>query len=230
MNAELDFEKHFRLVREIVETLVLTLVMFLIIRFAVQNYFVDGMSMEPTLHNKELILVDKWTYMLHKPARGDVIIFHAPPQPGVDYVKRVVGLPGDRISVNGTVVSVNGATLNETYVDPARQGNPFASFSNKLIPPNSLFVLGDNRNGSSDSRDWGFVPEGNIVGRAALVYWPLGQDNSGFLKNVSAVYTSIPAAGKVPAQNSRGMPPLNIALLLILPIAVRGMRSLRRAS
>ncbi len=226
MNPEYNFEKRFRLVREIVETLVLTLVVFLIIRFAIQNYLVDGMSMEPTLHNKELILVDKWTYMLHKPARGDVLIFHAPPQPGVDYVKRIVGLPGDHIKVDGTVVSVNGVVLNETYVDPERQGNPYpaSAFNDSVVPASHYFVLGDNRNGSSDSRNWGFVPDGNIVGRGVVVFWPLGQDNDGLVKDVSSVYNSIPSAGTSPARNSQEQPPVDIALLYILPVVVWGTK------
>src|ERR1700756_602985 len=98
MNPEFDFEKRYRLVREIIETIVLTLLMFLIIRFAVQNFNVEGTSMEPNLHNTELILVDKWTYMFRSPARGDVIVFQAPPEPSQDYVKRIIGLPGDVIT------------------------------------------------------------------------------------------------------------------------------------
>src|SRR5947209_3603908 len=106
MNPELDFEKRYRLVREVIETIVLTLLMFLVIRFAVQNFNVDGPSMEPTLHNGELILVDKWTYLFRTPARGDVIVFVAPPHPDQDYVKRIIGIPGDRITINDTKVIV----------------------------------------------------------------------------------------------------------------------------
>jgi signal peptidase I len=193
MNPEFDFEKRYRLVREIVETVVLTLLMFLIIRFAIQNFNVDGTSMEPNLHNGELILVDKWTYLFRPPARGDVIVFVAPPHPNMDYVKRVIGVPGDIITVRNTVVIVDGITLNETYVDPRNQGNLFANktITNQVVPPGDYFVLGDNRAVSSDSRDWGFVPRANIIGRAAFVYWPLGQDNNGFLKNYASVFASV---------------------------------------
>ena len=81
--------------------------------------------MEPSLHNQELILVDKWSYLFHAPARGDVIVFVAPPNPAQDYIKRVVGLPGDVITVQNTDVYVNGKKLTEAYVEPHHQGNPF---------------------------------------------------------------------------------------------------------
>src|SRR5579884_3577536 len=126
MNSELDFEKRYRLLREIIETVVLTILMFLVIRFAVQNFNIEGTSMEPTLHNTELILVDKWTYLFHPPERGDVIVFVAPPDPTQDYIKRVIAIPGDVITVENTTVIVDGVTLKEPYVEPARQGNPYA--------------------------------------------------------------------------------------------------------
>jgi signal peptidase I len=193
MNPQLNFEKRYRLVREVIETVVLTLLMFMVIRFAVQNFNIEGTSMEPSLHNQELILVDKWTYLFRPPARGDVVVFIAPPNPSQDYIKRVIGLPGDTITIQNTTVIVDGVTLNETYVDPRNQGNmyDYKNIRNMVIPPNDYFVLGDNRRGSSDSRDWGLVPKQNIIGRAALVYWPLQQDNDGFLPNVSSVFTSV---------------------------------------
>ena len=137
MNVELDFEKRYRLVREVIETIVLTVLMFLVIRLAVQNFNIEGMSMEPTLHDKELILVDKWSYLFHAPTRGDVIVFVAPPEPTQDYIKRIVAVPGDTITIRDTTVIVDGAKLNETYVDPKRQGNLYAykTISNILVPP-----------------------------------------------------------------------------------------------
>jgi signal peptidase I len=215
MNPELNFEKRHRFWREIVETIALTLLMFLVIRFAVQNYYVDGMSMEPSLHNREQILVDKWTYLFHPPSRGDVIVFIAPPNPSQDYVKRVVGVPGDVISISSTTVTIDGVTLKEVYVDPKRQGNPYPSFSNRVVPPNDYFVLGDNRGGSSDSRDWGFVPKANVIGRAALVYWPLSQDNNGFLPNVSSVFADVHQHGASPAALKSPLTDNTEALLLL---------------
>jgi signal peptidase I len=193
MNPQHDFEKRYRLVREIIETVVLTLLMFLVIRFAVQNFNIEGHSMEPSLHDQELILVDKWTYLFHPPSRGDVIVFIAPPVPSQDYIKRVIGIPGDKITIQNTTVIVDGVPLKETYVDPRNQGNTFEdkNIVNMVVPPDDYFVLGDNRANSSDSRVWGFVPKQNIIGRAALVYWPLQQDNNGFLPNVSAVFANI---------------------------------------
>lgn len=218
MSPELDFEKRFRLVREVIETIVLTVLMFLVIRFAVQNFNVEGTSMEPRLHNGELILVDKWTYLFHPPQRGDVIVFVAPPEPTEDFVKRIIAVPGDRISIQGTVVTVDGVTLNETYVALINQGNPYdATIQNELVPPNMYFVMGDDRIRSDDSRHWGFVPRDNIIGRAALVYWPLKQDNYGFLPNYSSVFANVHQPGT--ASNVQDNGNLNIsanAILIVL--------------
>jgi signal peptidase I len=227
MNPQLDFEKRYRLVREIIETIVLTVLMFMVIRFAVQNFNIEGTSMEPSLHNQELILVDKWTYLFRPPARGDVIVFIAPPQPSQDYIKRVIGLPGDTITIQDTTVIVDGVTLKETYVDPNNQGNlyDYKKIHNMVIPPNAYFVLGDNRKGSSDSRDWGFVPKQNIIGRAALVYWPLQQNNDGFLPSVSSVFANIHQGSSALTPLSNGFTviaspifPLAAPILLLLLI------------
>jgi signal peptidase I len=220
MNVEFDFEKRYRLVREVIETVVLTILMFLVIRLAVQNFNIEGHSMEPSLHDRELILVDKWSYLFHPPARGDVVVFIAPPHPGQDYIKRIVAVPGDTVTINDTVVIVDGVKLNERYVDPKNQGNIFAAktISNVLVPPNDYFVLGDNRLGSSDSRDWGFVPRSYIIGRAALVYWPLGQDNDGLLPNESTVFADVHQAGIAPGALRGGQAyPQGNALLLAIP-------------
>lgn len=221
MNPELDFEKRFRLVREVIETIVLTVLMFLVIRFAVQNFNVEGTSMEPRLHNGELILVDKWTYLFHPPQRGDVIVFVAPPMPSEDFVKRIIGVPGDKITINNTTVTVDGVTLNETYVAPIDQGNPYynGTVQNIVVPPNSYFVLGDDRVRSDDSRAWGFVPVKNIIGRAALVYWPLGQDNNGFLPNYSSVFASIhqPGATSTTATEDTSA---NLIVIMLAPLGL----------
>ena len=220
MNPELDFEKRFRLVREIIETIVLTVLMFLVIRFAVQNFNVEGTSMEPSLHNGELILVDKWTYLFHPPQRGDVIVFVAPPQPSQDYVKRIIGIPGDRITINGNTVIVDGVTLNESYVAPINQGNTSGSIiQNELIPANMYFVLGDDRIRSSDSRFWGLVPRQNIIGRAALVYWPLQQDNNGFLPNVSSVFANIHQPGAT-SNTQETSTSANAVLIVLAPLGL----------
>jgi signal peptidase I len=221
MNPQLDFEKRWRLVREVIETIVLTVLMFLVIRFAVQNFNIEGHSMEPSLHDQELILVDKWTYLFRAPARGDVVVFVAPPQPSQDYIKRVIGLPGDVITIHNTTVIVDGVTLKEIYVDPNNnQHNMFdyKHISNQVVPPNDYFVLGDNRDGSSDSRDWGFVPKQNIVGRAAVVYWPLQQNNNGFLPNVSTVFAKVHQGNTAFSLLSDGFIDTSPVLLLTAPI------------
>jgi signal peptidase I len=230
MNPELDFEKRYRLVREVIETVVLTIVMFLIIRFAVQNFNIVGHSMEPNLHDKELILVDKWTYLFHPPSRGDVIVFIAPPVPTDDYIKRIIGIPGDTITIHNTTVTVDGVSLHETYIDPAMQGNPYAFKTiNEVVPPNNYFVLGDNRAGSDDSRDWGFVPRQNIIGRAAFVYWPLQQDNDGFLPNESAVFANVHQTASMPQSGEDGLS-INVVLLLFLSssLSINPVQSPRR--
>ncbi len=193
-DIELDFEKRYRLHREVIETLVLTVLMFLVIRLAVQNFQIDGHSMESTLHNNELVLVDKWTYHFHAPQRGDVIVFDAPPQPGTDYIKRIIAIPGDVITVNNGAPTVDGVTLKEFYVSPSMMGATFTDkvINHLVVPPGEYFVMGDNRSGSFDSRSWGFLPANKIVGRAAFVYWPLGQNNYGLLPNAATVFASIP--------------------------------------
>lgn len=226
-NPETASKKRYRLLRDIAETVALTLLMFLVIRFAIQNFNIDGTSMEPNLHNKELVLVDKWTYLFHPPARGDVVVFAAPPDPAQDYVKRVIGVPGDTVTIKGTTVIVDGVTLNESYIAAQYQGIPPGAreIKNLLVPANKYFVLGDNRAVSSDSRIWGFVPKQNIVGRAAFVYWPLGANNNGFMPGVSTVFASIQQ------NNNQGSSLLsaitsniNALWLLIIPALVLAFR------
>ena len=191
MSQGKGFERRYRILREIIETITLTLLMFLIIRFAAQNFRVDGMSMEPTLHNQEYILVNKAAYVFHAPHRGDVIVFEYPPDPKVDYVKRIIALPGDIISVVGEKVTVDGVTLREPYINQSDPFNPFPPIYHRTIPANGYFVMGDNRGNSSDSRQWGIVPRQNIIGQATFVYWPFDGGNFGLLPDFSSVFASI---------------------------------------
>ncbi|MGZ3581600.1 MAG: signal peptidase I [Ktedonobacterales bacterium] len=176
-----------RLLREVLEVAILTLLLFVVVHLVVQNYRVDGPSMTPTLLNHEYILVDKATYALSKPQRGDVIVFAWPRDPSQDFVKRVIGVPGDTVQVdaNGRV-TVDGVTINEPYVNNLL--NPYSP-NTWTLGPNEYFVLGDNRGDSSDSRDWGPVPVRDIIGRATLVYWPFTQVH--VLHDWSNVYTNI---------------------------------------
>lgn len=233
MKSEADLEKRNRLIREILETVLLTLLMFLVIRFAIQNFNIDGTSMEPSLHNSELVLVDKWTYLFHPPARGDVIVFKAPPEPTQDYVKRVIAVPGDIVTLKGTTVIVDGVTLHETYVAPQDQGVPSGArtITNLVVPANEYFVLGDNRAVSADSRIWGLLPRRNIIGRAAFVYWPLGENNNGFLPSASAVFAGIHQNNQAGDPLSGIVASMNVLWLLLIPaliLAYLRRRSLKR--
>ena len=158
-----------------------------LISLAMESDAVTGPAMESTLHDKDDILVDKASYSFHAPARGDVVIFFAPPALREKYIKRIIGIPGDVITVNNNTVILDGTTLNETYVDPAMQGNESPPIVNEVIPPNEYFVMGDGRRYSSDSREWGFVPRANIIGRAVFIY---GR-KSGFLPDVSSVFANV---------------------------------------
>ncbi|GAC1568015.1 MAG: signal peptidase I [Ktedonobacteraceae bacterium] len=184
-------EQRHRLLREIIETITLTLLMFLVIRFAVQNFRVDGMSMEPTLHKQEYIIVDKAAYLFHPPSRGDVIVFEYPLNLQVDYVKRIIAIPGDIISIVGEKVTIDGVTLSEPYVNPADPFNPYPPIINRIVGPNDYFVMGDNRGNSSDSRQWGFVPLQNIIGKAIFIYWPFNKGNFGLLGDYSSVFAAV---------------------------------------
>jgi signal peptidase I len=176
-----------RLLREVLEVAVITLLLFVVVRAVVQNYRVEGPSMMPTLQNHQYILVDKFTYFFGSPHRGDVIVFEYPKDTSEDFVKRIVGLPGDTVQVatNGQV-SVNGVAINEPYVNDL--GNPYGA-TTVTLNPNQYFVLGDNRGDSSDSRMWGPVPRNDIIGRAELVYWPLNDIH--VLTDWSSVFGSI---------------------------------------
>ena len=236
MQVEMNFENRYRLVREIIETLVLTALMFLVINMAIQNYDVDGPSMEPRLHNNERIMVDKWSYLVHEPARSDIVVFIAPPSPKDFYVKRIIGIPGDHITIHNTTVIVDGITLNERYVKAENQGNPemLHPIENMVVPVGEYFVMGDNRANSSDSRAWGFVPRKNIVGRAALIYWPLKQDNYGLLPDYSSVFARVHQPGQVvEGEKSSGvnvsamLPGFVLVVLLLSGRWVRRRRSPR---
>lgn len=154
--------------RELIETLILTLVIFLVIRFAVQNFRIEGFSMEPNFHDGQYLFVNKVIYMLQPPQRGDVVVFVPPNNNTRDFIKRVIGLPGERVEIRSGVVYINGEPLQENY--PLNPGT--YSTGAIVVPPDEYFVLGDNRNFSSDSHSWGTVPSKKIIGKAWFSYWP----------------------------------------------------------
>ena len=189
-----------QLVIDIGETIILTVIMFFIIKLAVQDYQVDGTSMVPTLQNNQYVLVDKLTYDFGKPSRGDIIVFEYPLDHSKNYIKRIIGIPGDHVVVDdGGQVSVNGTPLNEPYVN--NLDNSLYGERDVVLAPNQYYVLGDNRGGSSDSRQWGTVKGSEIIGKATLVYWPLSDVH--FLPDAHNTFTGIPAgpSSRVPGQS-----------------------------
>jgi signal peptidase I len=156
-----------RFVIDVAETLILSIVLFAAINTVSARIRVDGASMEPTLQSGEFVIVNKLAYYFGDPAIGDIIVFHFPRDPDQEYIKRVIGLPGDRVEVRQGEVFVNGQLLNEDYIAAA------PVYDNAWdVPADSLFVLGDNRNNSSDSHNWGAVPLDFVIGRATIIYWP----------------------------------------------------------
>jgi signal peptidase I len=154
--------------KEIIQTLLLAVVLYFLIDFVVARVRVENVSMKPTLVPGEFLLVNKLAYKFSDMSRGDIVVFHYPPQPSEDYIKRLVGLPGDDVRINNGKVFVNKLPLTEPYImaAPAYDGE-------WQVPAGSIFVLGDNRNSSSDSHVWGFVPVENIMGKAIVIYWPI---------------------------------------------------------
>ena len=171
-----------RFIFDVVETLALAGILFLGINAVSARVRVDGFSMIPTLEDGEFVLVSKLNYRFGDVERGDIIVFHYPMDPEQELIKRVIGLPGDTINVQNGIVSVNGQSLEEPYIAAA------PAYSGEwMVPDGHLFVLGDNRNDSSDSHSWGYLPFDKVVGKAVVIYWP-----PPFWKVI--VHTEIPAA------------------------------------
>jgi signal peptidase I len=180
-----------RLARDLIETVILALLIFVGVRAMVQNFRVEGSSMEGTLHDGQYILVNKALYfkvdlsflnflpffdagsnpvhyVFRAPRRGDVVVFRFPNQTDRDFIKRIIGEPGDTVQIKEGLVYINGHALQENYI----LEQPTHDFGPEVVPAGQYFVLGDNRNNSYDSRSWGFVDEKYIVGRAWVSYWP----------------------------------------------------------
>ncbi len=156
-----------RFLVDVFETLLLSVVLFLAINGISARIRVDGFSMEPTLQSGEFVIVNKLAYKLGQPAIGDVVVFHFPRNLDQEYIKRIIGLPGDEVAVREGQVFVNGGPLEEPYIKA-----PPTYESQWQVAEGELFVLGDNRNNSSDSHNWGGVPMEHVVGKAVLIYWP----------------------------------------------------------
>jgi signal peptidase I len=187
-------------VRELVETAIFILLVFFIVRGIVQNFKIEGSSMEPTLHTGEYILVNKLIYFhfdlnaplrlmpgqeslpqkiiypFHQPHRGDIVVFEYPRDVRKDYIKRVIGLPGDTLEIRDGQVFVNGEQLNEPYLGGTATnclGSGICGNGPFIIPPGTVFVMGDNRKNSSDSREWDSLPLDRVVGQAWVIYYPV---------------------------------------------------------
>ena len=162
------------LLREVLETILLTLAIYLAVNAATGRFRIQGSSMEPTLHSGQFVITNKIAYMIGEPERGDIIVFIAPRSPTPahedDYIKRVIGLPGENVTVSGGQVMVNGVALDEPYIADA----PHYTRS-WTVGLDEYFVLGDNRNSSNDSHDWGMLKREAILGKAWLIYWPPGE-------------------------------------------------------
>jgi signal peptidase I len=190
-----------RAVREIVETLLLALVIFVGVRLVVLNFRVDGSSMIPNLHDREMLLVNRnvyfhfdanrlrnllpgedrdgedVTYLFHPPERGDIVIFEPPvDDPEKPYIKRVIGLPGETVQVRGGNVYIDGVELNEPYIeDDITDCGGSATCPEETVGEGEVYVMGDNRQNSSDSRGFGPVDVDSIIGKAWITYWPMDE-------------------------------------------------------
>ena len=149
-----------------------------IIIFLYQPVKVEGTSMMPSLEDQERIFVNKFVYRLEPIERGDIVVFRYPRDPSKSYIKRVIAVAGDRVRIDAGVVYVNGRRLGEDYVP--RMYEDVRSYPETIVPPHSYFVLGDHRNLSNDSRDFGTVDEDFIYGKAVFGYWPV--DKMGMLR------------------------------------------------
>ena len=132
--------------------------------------------MEPNFHNNEYILVDMISYHLKQPKRGEVVVFKFPQKPSVSYIKRIIGVPNDCVTIENNKVYVNNHLIDESYKMPGTStlvSNQTETIYKKCLSENDYFVMGDNREHSSDSREWGVVPRSNIVGRSWLIVYPL---------------------------------------------------------
>lgn len=164
-------------VLDFLETIVVALSIFVVVYlFLIQPHEVKGNSMEPNFQNNDYILTDKISYKINVPHRGDVVIFKSPKNPEVDYIKRVIGIPGERVKVQKGKVFVNGKELSEPYLKDATFLFPGSFLQEGIeisVPNDEYFVLGDNRPHSSDSREFGPIPVKSIIGKALIRYWPL---------------------------------------------------------
>jgi signal peptidase I len=185
-----------RAVREIIETLLLAALIFFLVRLVVLNFRVDGESMLPNLDDGQMLLVNRNAYQFvdaggnryypfDPPERGDIIVFDPPSGSDKPYIKRINGLPGEEVTFSDGNVFINGELLPEDYIEERTRCGARSDNCDVIIPEGHVYVLGDHRNNSSDSRVFGPVPVENVVGKAWLSYWPV--DDVGFVPHESYV-------------------------------------------
>ncbi len=165
----------FDFLQGIVVVLALLVMVYL---FIMSPQEINGSSMEPNFHNGEFILTNKVLYKFRPPQRGDVVIFKSPPNKEIDYIKRIIGLPGDTVSVQNDAMYVNGQKVDEPYLAPDTPifgGAYLAEGQSIVVPPDSYFMMGDNRAHSSDSREFGPINQTDFIGTAIFRYWPFSQ-------------------------------------------------------
>jgi signal peptidase I len=187
------------MLRELLETAIFILLIFLIVRGMIQNFKIEGQSMEPNLHTGQYILVNKLIYFhfdlnaplrllpgnedlpprivypITTPKRGDVVVFEYPRDVSKDYIKRVIALPGETVQIKDGVVLINGAPLDEAYLHGNVTTCRYDDACNNgsiVVPQGTVFVMGDNRGNSSDSREWDALPLDRVIGKAWISYWP----------------------------------------------------------
>jgi signal peptidase I len=160
--------QHPNLLRDLIETMVLVTIAFLVVNALIGRFRIEQVSMQPNLHEGEYVIVDKVSYAFRQPERGEIVVLKNPNPGQPDLIKRVIGLPSETIDVRGGQVHVNGQPLTEPYIK-----QPMASdYPAKELQAGQYFVMGDNRNNSEDSRIFGARPASDIVGRAWIIYWP----------------------------------------------------------
>ena len=174
------------LLRELFEVVVLAVILYFGISFAVQTVHVEGLSMFGTLNDNDYLIANKIDYRLHAPQRGDIIILRPPTLSTTDYIKRVIALPGERLLIKDGHVYINGHLLEEPYLPEAwTVGTDYGGPNGTVIPANEYFVMGDNRNRSQDSRVFGPINRDRIDGKAWFRIWPLGHFGN--------IYSEVPA-------------------------------------
>lgn len=170
----------FEFLWDLIKTAIIVVVLAFVIKFfLIQPFIVDGSSMQPNFESNEYLLAEKVSYYLSSPKRGDVIIFHPPGQSNVNYIKRIIGMPGEKITIADNQIKIinaqypNGFILAEPYIPHNFKTLTSENQNQYDVSSNEYFVLGDNREHSSDSREWGTLPKENIIGRAWIDIYPL---------------------------------------------------------